>query len=61
MMPLLLNYGAVIKGSGAIVVAAKQGRGHILELLLENGANIDDIGVEGPLGDRRFEIWECFA
>ncbi|GAM38364.1 hypothetical protein TCE0_033r09027 [Talaromyces pinophilus] len=55
MVQLLLNYGAVINGSGAIVVAAEQGHGHIVELLLENGANIDEIGVEGPPGDRRFE------
>lgn len=55
MVQLLLDYGAVIKGSGAIVVAAEEGHGDIVLLLLENGADIDEIGVEGPPGDRRFE------
>lgn len=55
MVQLLLEYGAALNGSGAIVVAAEQGHGHIVELLLENGADIDEIGVEGPPGDRRFE------
>lgn len=55
MVQLLLDHGAVLNGSGAIVVAAEEGHGHIVRLLLENGADIDEIGVEGPPGDRGFE------
>jgi hypothetical protein len=44
MVQLLLDYGAALNGSGAIVVAAAAGYGHIVLLLLENGA---DIGHEG--------------
>ncbi|EEA21855.1 hypothetical protein TMatcc_008719 [Talaromyces marneffei ATCC 18224] len=55
MVQLLLDYGTEPKESGAIVVAAEEGHAHIVELLLENGVEIDEIGVEGPPGDRRFE------
>lgn len=55
MVQLLLDYGAALNGSGAIVVAAEEGYGHIVLLLLENRADIDEIGVEGQPGDAGFE------
>ena len=42
MIRLLLEYGAQISGSGAVVAAAEHGRIDVLELLLSQGADLDE-------------------
>lgn len=49
---LLVSHGAQVTGSGAIVVAAEEGKLQMVEYLLENGANIDEIGIEHPSDER---------
>lgn len=49
---LLLQYGAKLQGSGAIVIAAEQGKLEMVKFLLEKGANIDEIGLK-DFGDDR--------
>ena len=54
MAQLLIDHGAHVKGSGAIVLAAGAGRLDMVKLLLANGANINEIGIE-HLMDARFK------
>lgn len=49
---LLLDYGATLNRSGALVFAAERGRVANVKFLLAKGADIDELGVEDP-GDRR--------
>lgn len=55
MVALLLDYGAVLKGSGAIVLAADEGEVEMVKFLLERGADVDEVGVEDPLDERTRE------
>ncbi|KAJ9643485.1 hypothetical protein H2199_004164 [Coniosporium tulheliwenetii] len=55
MVSLLLEHGAWLKGSGAIVLAAEAGKKDMVRFLLEHGADIDEIGVEDPTDDRETE------
>ncbi|EYE90702.1 ankyrin repeat domain-containing protein, partial [Aspergillus ruber CBS 135680] len=55
MVALLLEYGAVLKGSGAIVLAAEEGEIEMVRFLLERGADVDEVGVEDPLDERTKE------
>lgn len=52
IVSLLLEHGAWLKGSGAIVLAAEAGRKDMVRFLLEHGADIDEIGVEDPTDER---------
>ena len=52
MAALLIQYGADVKGSGAIVMAAEEGKLKMVELLLEKGADVDQIGIEHPTDER---------
>lgn len=45
MADLLLQHGARMEGSGAIVIAAEKGRINMVKFLLEKGADIDEIGL----------------
>ncbi|OJJ33509.1 hypothetical protein ASPWEDRAFT_174912 [Aspergillus wentii DTO 134E9] len=45
---LLLEYGAVLNGSGALVLAAEDGKLEMVKYLLGRGADIDEVGVEHP-------------
>ena len=42
----LIKYGARVKDSGAIVLAAENGKIDVVNLLLEHGADIDEIGLK---------------
>ncbi|KAH9993925.1 ankyrin repeat-containing domain protein [Xylariaceae sp. FL0662B] len=48
MVELLLQHGAWLQGSGAIVLAAEAGQTEIVRFLLTRGAALDEIGVEDP-------------
>ncbi|CAD6592496.1 MAG: hypothetical protein ASARMPRED_006369 [Alectoria sarmentosa] len=52
MAALLMANGAQVKGSGAIVLAAEEGKLRMVEYLLDHGADIDEIGVEHPTDER---------
>lgn len=52
MAALLLEYGALLNGSGALVLAAEAGRLDLVKFLLERGADIDEIGLEDHADDR---------
>ncbi|KAL5332651.1 ankyrin repeat-containing domain protein [Aspergillus crustosus] len=54
MVDLLLQHGARLKGSNAIVEAAIYGNLEMVKHLLLKGADIDEVGIEGPAGD------ECY-
>ncbi|KAL9130677.1 MAG: hypothetical protein Q9217_001204 [Psora testacea] len=54
MAVLLIEHGAQVKGSGAIVMAAEEGKLDMVKLLLNKGADIDEIGIEHPT-DPRFK------
>lgn len=43
---LLLQHGAKMEGSGAIVLAAEEGKLDMVKFLLEKGADIDEIGLK---------------
>lgn len=43
---LLLQHGAKMEGSGAIVLAAEEGKLDMVKFLLEKGAEIDEIGLK---------------
>ncbi|KAL3480408.1 ankyrin repeat-containing domain protein [Aspergillus californicus] len=55
MVDLLLQHGARLKGSNAIVEAAIYGNLEMVKHLLSKGADIDEVGIEGPAGD------ECYG
>ncbi len=48
VVELLLRYGAIMRNSGAIVIAAEEGRLEMVEYLLEKGASINEIGNAWP-------------
>ena len=52
MAMLLVAKGAQVRGSGAIVLAAEEGKLQMVEYLLDHGANIDEIGIEHPTDER---------
>lgn len=54
MAALLIKHGAHAKGSGAIVMAAETGKMEMLKMLLNEGADIDEVGIEHPT-DPRFK------
>lgn len=49
-MPLLLEYGAVLKRSRAIVLAAEERELGMVRFLLNRGADVDKAGVAGWCG-----------
>ena len=51
---LLLDHGAKLKNSGAIVVAAAEGKADMVQFLLAKGADIDEMGIHHP-HDRRYD------
>ncbi|KAL4792485.1 ankyrin repeat-containing domain protein [Aspergillus venezuelensis] len=55
MVELMLAHGAEMKGSGAIVMAAIDNNMEMLRFLLDRGADIDEVGIEGPAGDECYE------
>ena len=54
MAALLFDHGAILHGSGAIVLAAEAGKVEMVEFLLERGADVNEMGVWHP-GDRRYD------
>lgn len=54
MAALLIKHRARVMGSGAIVMAAQQGKMEMLKMLLNEGADINEIGIEHPT-DPRFK------
>ena len=49
---LLLDHGAKLNGSGALVFAAERGKTANVKFLLARGADVDEMGIEHP-ADRR--------
>ena len=49
---LLVEHGAKVRGSGAIVTAAEEGKSDIVRYLLDEGADINEIGIEHPQDER---------
>lgn len=58
MVALLLEYGAVLKGSGAIILAAEEGEVEMVRFLLKMGADVDELvwRIRWMRGQRR--MWE---
>ncbi|KAL4909604.1 hypothetical protein BDW74DRAFT_41786 [Aspergillus multicolor] len=54
LVDLLLHYGARVEGSNAIVQAAIDEDLDMVKYLLSRGANIDEVGIEGPPGDEGY-------
>ena len=54
MAELLIQHGAHVKGSGALIMAAEEGKLDVVGLLLDKGADINEIGIEHPT-DPRFK------
>ncbi|MCJ1370856.1 hypothetical protein MMC20_002069 [Loxospora ochrophaea] len=52
IVTLLLEHGAWLQESGAVVLAAVAGKLEIVEFLLDRGAEIDEVGVEDPIDPR---------
>lgn len=52
MAKLLLKHGARLRGSGAIVKAAEAGKLEMVTVLLEEGADVNEIGIEHPTDPR---------
>ena len=52
MAALLILHGARVNGSGAIVMAAEDGKMEMVKLLLNEGADINEIGIEHPTDPR---------
>ena len=55
MAALLIEHGAKVNGSCAIVMAAEEGKLDMVGLLLEKGAGIDEVGIEHPMDPRYIE------
>lgn len=49
---LIERGGATVKGSGAIVMAAEEGKLDMVQFLLERGADVNEIGIEHPTDPR---------
>jgi len=49
---LVEDGGAAVKGSGAIVMAAEEGKLDVVKYLLDNGADINEVGIEHPTDER---------
>ena len=54
MATLLVANGARVKGSGALVLAADEGKLDMVQYLLDQGADVDEMGIEHPQ-DKRYE------
>lgn len=52
---LIERGGATVKGSGAIVMAAEEGKLDMVQLLLEKGADVNEVGIEHPTDPRYHE------
>ena len=52
MVALLVDNRARVKGSGAIVMAAEEGKLDVVQYLLDHGAEIDEIGISHPTDPR---------
>ena len=52
MAQLLIDHGASVRDSGAIVMAAEAGKMDMVKLLLANGASVNEIGIEHPMDPR---------
>ena len=52
MARLLLEHGARVRGSGAIVKAAEAGKLEMVRVLLEEGADVNEVGIEHPTDPR---------
>ena len=52
MVTLLVDNRAHVKGSGAIVMAAEEGKLGVVQYLLDHGADINEIGIEHPTDPR---------
>ncbi|KAK2802249.1 hypothetical protein FQN50_007430 [Emmonsiellopsis sp. PD_5] len=55
MVALLIEHGAQLNGSGALILAAEAGRKEMAEFLLDRGADIDEMGFEDPTDEREVE------
>lgn len=49
---LLIQYGAKVRGSGAIVLAGEFGQTDIVRFLLAKGADVNELGIEEPTDPR---------
>ena len=52
MVTLLVENRAHVKGSGAIIMAAEEGKFGVVQYLLDHGADINEIGIEHPTDPR---------
>ena len=52
MARLLLKHGARLRGSGAIVKAAEAGKLEMVKVFLEEGADVNEVGIEHPTDPR---------
>ena len=52
---LIERGGAQVKGSGAIVMAAEEGKLDMVKLLLDKGADVNEVGIEHPTDPRFHE------
>lgn len=52
MVTLLVENKARVKGSGALVMAAEEGKSEMIQYLLDHGADINEIGIEHPTDPR---------
>jgi ankyrin repeat protein len=55
MIRLLLDHGAERKGSGALIWAAEEGKAESIKFLLDQGFDINEIGIEEPTDPRSLE------
>lgn len=53
VVDLLMERGVRVGGSRAIVLAAEAGEEDMVRLLLERGADVDEVGVEHPTDERQ--------
>ena len=52
MAKLLLKHGARLRLSGAVVMAADAGKLEMVSMLLEEGADVNEVGIEHPTDPR---------
>jgi ankyrin repeat protein len=55
IMRLLLDHGAERKKSGALIYAAEEGNADSIKFLLDQGLDINEIGIEEPTDPRSLE------